>query len=88
MGDEVHLWRVGPDEQLIEIKGASLDLESRLQEWLVREVSMLDPALLVIGRRPASARRPRASWPNPITGCRSSEEAGERGGRTIVRLAY
>ena len=41
---------VGPDEQLIEIGRAALDLESRLQEWLARDISILDPALLVIGR--------------------------------------
>jgi hypothetical protein len=50
MPDEVRLWRIGPDEQLTEIRDASLDLESRLQEWLARDVSILDPALLVIGR--------------------------------------
>lgn len=50
MPDEVRLWRVGTDESLSEIGRAKLDLEARLQEWLARDVSMLDPALLVIGR--------------------------------------
>jgi hypothetical protein len=50
VGDEIHLWRIGPDEQLTAIRSASLDLESRLQEWLIRDISILDPALLVIGR--------------------------------------
>jgi hypothetical protein len=50
MGDEVHLWRIGPDEQLTEIGRAPLNLESRLQEWLARDISVLDPTLLVIGR--------------------------------------
>jgi hypothetical protein len=50
MGSEARLWRIGPDEQLTEIGGTSLNLESRLQEWLVRDISILDPALLVIGR--------------------------------------
>ncbi len=50
MGDEVHLWRIGPDEQLTEVGRARLDLESRLQEWLLRDISILDPTLLVIGR--------------------------------------
>jgi len=49
MGAEVHLWRV-VDEQLIEVDPASLNLESRLQEWLVGDISILDPRLLVIGR--------------------------------------
>jgi len=50
MPDEVRLWRVGTDESLSEIGRAKLDLEARLQEWLARDVSMLDPGLLVIGR--------------------------------------
>jgi hypothetical protein len=50
MGEQVHLWRIGPDEQLIEVGRAALDLEARLQEWLARDISVLDPTLLVIGR--------------------------------------
>ena len=38
-GAELHLWRVAVGEQLIEIDRAPLDLESRLQDWLVRERS-------------------------------------------------
>ena len=50
MAAEVRLWRVSDAEQLIEIGRTSLDLESRLQAWLVRDISILDPALMVIGR--------------------------------------
>jgi hypothetical protein len=50
MGAEVRLWEIGRDEQLSEIHRAPLDLESRLQEWLARDISILDPGLLVIGR--------------------------------------
>ena len=50
MGAEVHLWQVVASDQLNEIVPARLDLESRLQEWLARDISILDPALLVIGR--------------------------------------
>ena len=49
MGDEVHLWQVGAGEQLREIQRARLDLESRLEEWLKRDISILGRALLVIG---------------------------------------
>jgi RecB family endonuclease NucS len=49
--DEVHLWRIGPAEQLTEIEQARLNLESRLEEWLERDISVLDPNLLVIGRQ-------------------------------------
>jgi len=44
------LWRIGADEQLTVIDRSSLNLESRLQEWLARDISVLDPTLLVIGR--------------------------------------
>ena len=50
MGTEVHLWQIGGDEQLSEVAHAQLDLESRLQEWLARDISILDPTVLVIGR--------------------------------------
>ena len=50
MGAEVHLWRVGDHDKLIEIGPKPLDLESRLQEWLERDISILDPGLLIIGR--------------------------------------
>ena len=50
MPNEVRLWRIGPDDNLSEIQRASLDLEVRLQEWLARDISILDPELLVIGR--------------------------------------
>ena len=50
MSDEVRLWRIGPDESLSKMQRASLDVEARLQEWLVRDISVLNPGLLVIGR--------------------------------------
>ena len=50
MPDEVRLWQIGPDENLSEIQQAPLNLEARLQEWLARDISILDSNLLVIGR--------------------------------------
>lgn len=50
VADEVHLWQIGAEEQLIAIDRAPLNLESRLQEWLARDISVLEPTLLVIGR--------------------------------------
>ena len=50
MPDEVRLWQIGSDESLQEIERAALDLEARLQEWLARDISVLDPDFLVIGR--------------------------------------
>lgn len=50
MPNEVRLWRVGADDDLSEVSRARLDLEARLQSWLARDISTLDPRLLVIGR--------------------------------------
>jgi hypothetical protein len=50
MGDEIRLWRVGPEERLITVEQGKLNLESRLEDWLGNDISILDPGLLVIGR--------------------------------------
>jgi len=50
MPNEVHLWCVGPDGTLSELGRSALDMEARLQEWLARDISVLDRDLLVIGR--------------------------------------
>lgn len=50
MPNEIRLWKVTEDDSLSEISQSALDLESRLQEWLARDVSVLDSGLLVIGR--------------------------------------
>jgi len=50
MADDIRFWRVMPEEKLTEINHAPLDLEQRLQEWLAKDISILDPGLLVIGR--------------------------------------
>ena len=50
MSNEVRLWQIESDENLNEIQRASLDLEARLQDWLARDISILDPGLVVIGR--------------------------------------
>lgn len=51
MSDEVHLWEVLSGERLARIPRGSLDLESRLEEWLAADISILDPSLFVIGRQ-------------------------------------
>src|SRR2546428_8448103 len=50
MSAEVHLWRIGAGDELREIGRPQLNLEARRQQWLARDISVLDPALLVIGR--------------------------------------
>jgi hypothetical protein len=48
---EVRLWRVDAASQLLEVPTAKLELESRLEDWLARDISVLDPGVLVIGRQ-------------------------------------
>jgi len=50
MSEEVRLWQVGTENHLSELQRAPLNLEARLQEWLARDISVLGPGLLVIGR--------------------------------------
>jgi RecB family endonuclease NucS len=50
MADEIRFWRVMSEDKLTEINHAQLDLEQRLQEWLAKDISILAPGLLVIGR--------------------------------------
>jgi hypothetical protein len=51
VSDEVYLWEVHSGERLARIPHGSLNLESRLEEWLAADISILDPSLLVIGRQ-------------------------------------
>lgn len=50
MGADVQLWRVGSDDRPIRVPPDRLDRESRLQDWIAHDISILDPSLLVIGR--------------------------------------
>ena len=50
MTQEIRLWEVTSETKPSEIPRNEIDLEKRLQEWLVADISMLDPDLLVIGR--------------------------------------
>jgi hypothetical protein len=49
MGDEVRVWEVDSAGELRKIGGKKLDLEERIQDWIERDISVLDPELLVIG---------------------------------------
>jgi uncharacterized protein YeaO (DUF488 family) len=55
MGDEVRLWQVGSGDELTEISRAKLDLEERIENWIARDISVLDPRLLVIGKQVPTA---------------------------------
>ena len=48
---QVRLWEITPDQQLVEIKSNPIPLEERLEDWLESDISVLDENLLVIGRQ-------------------------------------
>lgn len=51
MSEQVRLWRIYDGSNLREIPRSPLYLEARLEDWLERDISVLDPGLLVIGRQ-------------------------------------
>lgn len=51
MAKEVRIWRIEAGDNLREIEQTSLDLESRLEVWLERDISILSDDLLVIARQ-------------------------------------
>lgn len=51
MAREVHLWHIDDRQQLRPLAPVKLDLEERLEAWLERDIGILDPDLLVIGRQ-------------------------------------
>jgi hypothetical protein len=51
MPKEVHLWRIESGQRLTDVPSGELDLEERLETWLTRDISVLDPRMLVIGRQ-------------------------------------
>lgn len=54
MPEEVRLWEVDKDN-LIEISRAKLDKEDRIEKWVMRDISVLAPDLLVIGEQVETA---------------------------------
>jgi len=51
MAEEVRLWEVDADNQLRDVQPSQLEKEERIEEWIKRDISILDPALLVIGQQ-------------------------------------
>jgi hypothetical protein len=55
MPQEVRLWCIGNNDNLIKCAQMPLNLEARLEEWLARDISILSDELLVIGRQVETA---------------------------------
>jgi hypothetical protein len=51
MAEKVRLWRIADGDELREFPQSHLNLEARIEDWLARDISVLDPALLVIGKQ-------------------------------------
>ena len=50
MAEEVRLWQV-EDDSLKEITRTKLNREERIEKWILRDISVLAPDLLVIGQQ-------------------------------------
>ncbi len=55
MSEEVRMWEIIAGENLSEIRRTKLDLESRIEDWLARDISILSDDLLVVGRQVQTA---------------------------------
>ncbi len=55
MAEEVRMWEVGTENELLDVQPWQLDKEERIEEWVKRDISILDPALLVIGQQVGTA---------------------------------
>jgi hypothetical protein len=49
--EEVRLWKIKDGSELVHVPSRTLDLEERLEEWVARDPSILDPELLIVGRQ-------------------------------------
>jgi hypothetical protein len=54
VADEIRFWQVN-DDNLLAIQPSRLDLEQRIERWILRDISVLDPNLLVIGQQVETA---------------------------------
>jgi len=55
MAEEVRVWEIGEDDALKEVDRGTLNLEDRIEKWLVQDISILDRDLLVIGEQVLTA---------------------------------
>lgn len=54
MQEDLKIWEVSAEDKVTEIIKTKLNLEARLEKWLERDISILSPDLLVIGRQVAT----------------------------------
>lgn len=51
MPEEVRIWEIAEGDKLRELQRVKLSSEERIERWLEQDISILSPALLVIGRQ-------------------------------------
>ena len=51
MAEEVRIWEIGLGDKLTEIERSKLNLEERIEAWLIQDISVLWPDLMVIGEQ-------------------------------------
>ncbi len=51
MPEEVRLWKVTSSDDLQDCPRSTLNLESRIETWIAKDISILAPDLLVIGEQ-------------------------------------
>ena len=55
MPEEIRIWQVDKADALTEIKRSRLDREERIEKWIINDVSLLSPDLLIIGEQVETA---------------------------------
>ena len=51
MAEDIRIWKIVENDNLQDLKRAKLNLEERIEEWIVRDISVISDDLLVIGRQ-------------------------------------
>jgi RecB family endonuclease NucS len=48
---KIRLWEITGNREPVEIETSPISFERQLEDWLARDISILDPDLLVIGKQ-------------------------------------
>lgn len=51
MSQDIRIWQISQNQELVEIPKAKLDFENRLEDWLEQDITVISTDLLVIGRQ-------------------------------------
>lgn len=51
MAEDIRIWEISEDKTLKEIKKSKLDLETRLEDWIEKDISILSEDIILIGRQ-------------------------------------